>query len=206
MQAAVDLCYRSRQRVEAATGAVDDLKAKLDKAQQELAGAKQNYAADWIAVRELAGTYAWQHVNELAAVGACVSAASQVTVGIGCFAGNIVRQRLRLSRSDDHDLSARQPIRKVPLSSPPPSAAALGSSDAWPGSTQPAAEPSERTISGVIVPPRPPVIHYDSFESGVSRKYVPTHITVSDFMRRDRNHNATSCSACVGTHERRLAS
>ena len=83
MQAAVDLCYRSRQRLEAATGAVDDLKAKLDKAQQELADAKQNYAADCIAVRELAGTYAWQHVNELAAVGACVSAASQVTVGIG---------------------------------------------------------------------------------------------------------------------------
>ncbi len=77
MQAAMDRLTKAAKVQADATEAVNDLKAKLDKAKEELDEAKKNYAEEWRAVRELAAFHAWTDLTELAAVGASILSASQ---------------------------------------------------------------------------------------------------------------------------------
>ena len=65
---------------------------------------------------------------------------------------------MRLSRSDDHGLSAIQPIGKDPPGSPPPAAGALGSNDPWPGGSRTAARAqskgtARRMASATVIDP-----------------------------------------------------
>jgi hypothetical protein len=163
MRVAEEPCDLCRLKYASAVEVVDELRVALEAAELISRAAQHEYDEAWKAVRILAGQKAWEeHLKRSEPAAVCTTAASQVIVGIGWFAKHIVRHRLRLSRHDDHDLSANQPIGKVPLSSPPTSS--TGACASTPPPDEP--EPCRRMIAGVVVPPRPPALDKECWEQG----------------------------------------